>query len=102
MLLSTCELRSAVDQNSLILLKKACFNVASIEDLTSHAMQTITSKGMIADGDLMVLAVSGEGPLSGKQFILAAFHGDTDGLATESALKAINDMCLKQVMIMRV
>ena len=50
-------------------------------------MRGISKKGTISDGDLTVIAVADR---EGRRFILASFHGDTDGLATPLALSAVH------------
>ncbi|KAL1521632.1 hypothetical protein AB1Y20_021290 [Prymnesium parvum] len=76
---------SAVDQNSVIMLRKDAFEVSG--DLTADAMAAVEKQGAISDGDLIVAAATG---VDGRSFVFASFHGDTDGLCTEHALKAVH------------
>jgi len=76
---------SAADQNSMVLLRKAAFDVASIEDLTAAAYSSLEKKGSLSDGDLIVIAVR---DTAGAGYVFASFHGDTDGLQTAAALGA--------------
>ena len=41
----------------------------------------------VADGDLLAVAASGH---DGHSFVLASFHGDTNGLATEPVVQAVD------------
>ena len=71
-----------------MLLSKTCFDAASVTDLTNEAMALIPTGGAaVANGDLCVTAAT---DLSGNQLLLASFHGDTDGMATASALAAVH------------
>uniref|UniRef100_A0A7S2I847 Endonuclease/exonuclease/phosphatase domain-containing protein n=1 Tax=Haptolina brevifila TaxID=156173 RepID=A0A7S2I847_9EUKA len=79
---------SKANQNSCMLLSKACFDPASITDLTKEAMALQPSNGaQAADGDLVVVSAT---DLSGQKLLLASFHGDTDGLATATVLAAVH------------
>ena len=79
---------SKADQNSAVALKKSAFDVAGAADVTAEARAKFPSGGAaISDGDLIVITVS---DASGRPFLLASFHGDTDGLATAPTLAAVH------------
>jgi len=79
---------SKADQNSVIFLLKAKFDEASICDVTAAVMDLVPTEGAkIADGDLIVIKAADK---SGQQYLLASFHGDTDGLATAPTLAAVS------------
>ena len=80
---------SKADQNSCVLLSSSTFDAASVTDLTKEAMALLPEGGAkVADGDLIVCSATLRE--TGKEFLLAAFHGDTDGLATAPALSAVH------------
>jgi len=80
---------SKADQNSCILLSTSRFAADSITDLTKEAMALQPTDGTQAtDGDLIVVAATDT--TTGKQLLLASFHGDTDGLATANTLTAVH------------
>lgn len=78
------------DQNSLILLSKSYFLINSVQELTSKAVAYFTdSETPIANGDLLVVAVD---DVLGRKYLLASFHGDTNGLATLPVLGAVHKL----------
>ncbi|KAJ1638551.1 hypothetical protein T492DRAFT_944035 [Pavlovales sp. CCMP2436] len=86
------------DQNSAILVRKSCFNVSSAVDRTA-AFDTILAKAgkdvPVAPGDVIALSVAGMPTAPGKppaKFLLASFHGDTNGLATVAVVKAMSEL----------
>merc|ERR1712072_1670073 len=51
-------------------------------------MELLPSEGTKpSDGDLLAITVSDK---AGKKYLLASFHGDTDGLATKNTLHAVH------------
>ena len=79
---------SKADQNSVICLRRATFDAGSVVDVTAKAMELLPAEGTKpADGDLLVLTANDKG---GKPYLLASFHGDTDGLATATTLHAVH------------
>jgi hypothetical protein len=78
---SPAELDADRDQNSLILLKKGAFTV--VKEVTGE----ITNVGQ-SKGDLFVLAAD---HADGSKYLLASFHGDTDGLLTLPIVTAVHD-----------
>jgi hypothetical protein len=75
------------DQNSFILLKKGKFS--EVSEVTGEVLKQLeTAKQVpIANGDLLALkCVDAE---DGTKYILASFHGDTNGLATVPIVTAV-------------
>ena len=76
------------DQNSYILLKKGAYeNVEEISDLIINKMVSKEENAPVAQGDLLAITV--EQKKTGKKYLLASFHGDTNGLATIPILRAV-------------
>jgi len=74
------------DQNSLILLKKGVFHepVAEVTDQILHQFGDVTVPA--EDGDLYAILVTSK---SNSNYLLASFHGDTNGLATLPVVTAV-------------
>ena len=68
------------DQNSLILLKRGEYTFK--KDVTDEVMALVDAgtKLPVANGDLVVIQVQRDS--DGAKFLMASFHGDTNGLAT--------------------
>jgi hypothetical protein len=78
------------DQNSILLLRSAFFNEATLKDHTSGVMQGFAGKSVpVANGDLLAMSVS---DMMGRKYLLASFHGDTNGLATIPVLEAVHSL----------
>mmetsp|Transcript_38277 Transcript_38277/g.119504 ORF Transcript_38277/g.119504 Transcript_38277/m.119504 type:complete len:522 (-) Transcript_38277:105-1670(-) len=86
------ELDTKRDQNSLVLVSKSRFQSDSIEEVTAETAKRVADAGGagLAAGDLYAAIVR---PASGSPqatpFLLASFHGDTDGLMTVPVINAI-------------
>lgn len=97
---------SKANQNSAILLNKDRFDETTLKDLTTLATHAMVAgegeasaskndgheskkkeKSKVADGDLLVVAVSEMD--DGERFAFCSFHGDTNGLATIPVLRAV-------------
>lgn len=78
-------IQSKNNQNSVILLNKRLFNLNSIEDLTPQLK--FSQPKMVAAGDILCIRTS--------RFILASFHGDTNGMATIPVVKAVVELASK-------
>lgn len=76
------------DQNSFILLRKGKFR--DVIEVTADVMVELsTSKQVpVANGDL--IAVTAVDVEDGARYLLASFHGDTNGLATIPVLRAMH------------
>ena len=79
---------SKADQNSVILLRKSRFGPSvAAEDVTAAARALWPKDGAkISDGDLLVIKAP---DAHGNKFLLASFHGDTDGLGTSPTVAAV-------------
>jgi len=78
------------DQNSLILLRRGLFREDSIQEHTATVMGGFAGRKVpVAEGDLLVLSVD---DVMGRQFLLASFHGDTNGLATKPVLAEVHKL----------
>lgn len=74
---------------------RACFQFFSEESLKDHtaeAMASFAGKSVpVALGDLIVMSVS---DMMQRKYLLASFHGDTNGLATVPVLEAVHALAL--------
>jgi len=74
------------DQNSVILLRRTYFREESLVEHTASVMRTFDKSVPVATGDLLVIAVE---DILGRKYLLASFHGDTNGLATIRVWRAV-------------
>lgn len=82
------------DQNSAILLRRARFDVASVVERTAEFDSILALAGKdvpVAAGDMLVLSVAEKGETS-RRYLLASFHGDTNGLATVPVTRALANL----------
>ena len=80
------------DQNSIILLRRDYFDLNTLQEHTSEVMAALQSvEGgkpvPVANGDVFVISVH---DIFGRPYLLASFHGDTNGLATKPVLAAVD------------
>lgn len=68
------------DQNSVLLLLKSRFDMAGHEEITQQVIQTFDKADTVAAGDLLIVKVKGA---AGDDYVIASFHGDSNGLATK-------------------
>lgn len=74
------------DQNSLILIRKGAF-MNNIKEVTASILEEFGDKSVpVDDGDLFAISVTSS---TGEKYLLASFHGDTNGLATIPVLTAV-------------
>jgi hypothetical protein len=101
---------STRDQNSVILLKKNKYElVKEVTGEVTKGYETIPrdasftgSKSLPVDeGDLLAILVQEKNPSSSSSsstpsggYLLASFHGDTNGLATKAVVEAMNHFAL--------
>lgn len=81
-------LDSARDQNSAICLNRVTFPDGSSSEITS-LVESSFPKGVdvpVAKGDIIAITATSA---DGVPFVVASFHGDTNGLATKPVLDAI-------------
>ena len=85
----------ARDQNSLILLKRNQF--AFVNDVTDDVMALMKpgEKVPVANGDLIV--IQAERARDSEKFLLASFHGDTNGLATKRIVGLVHEFATTKV-----
>jgi len=76
------------DQNSIILLKKATFPESATAEVTNFVNKAFPEgeKVPVAVGDILAITAS---DIDGVKYLIASFHGDTNGLATIPVLTAI-------------
>jgi len=72
------------DQNCLVLLRKLAFKEGSAAEITDEVLDLLhrrdqSKKNVYVPGDLAAFTTVG---LTGQPFLLASFHGDTNGLAS--------------------
>lgn len=86
------ELDTKRDQNSLVLVSRAQFDGGSVEEVTAEVAKQVIESGVagLAGGDLYAAVVRPTATSPHKApFLLASFHGDTDGLMTIPVVQAI-------------
>lgn len=81
------------DQNSLILLRKDCFPNGVSEEVTPLVLAELPSGAPAEVGDLVAVTTW---DAHGRQFLVASFHGDTNGLATKPIVTAVRKVQEKQ------
>mmetsp|Transcript_7420 Transcript_7420/g.8938 ORF Transcript_7420/g.8938 Transcript_7420/m.8938 type:complete len:580 (-) Transcript_7420:190-1929(-) len=74
--------QSRSNQNSVIMLNKAKFGLNEINDVTSELV--FEQESMVADGDIIAITT--------KDYLLASFHGDTNGMATIPVVRAVQKL----------
>jgi hypothetical protein len=77
------------DQNSVICLRKSTFpNGAAYIEITKEVTAAFPTglKVPVSAGDILAIATNDAG---GEKFVIASFHGDTNGLATKPVTDAI-------------
>mmetsp|Transcript_43765 Transcript_43765/g.138318 ORF Transcript_43765/g.138318 Transcript_43765/m.138318 type:complete len:949 (-) Transcript_43765:52-2898(-) len=72
------------NQNSIILASREFF----VEGSTEHVIRLAGGGKWIAPGDLCAMTMKG---VDGFRYLLASFHGDTNGLASLPVLKALHE-----------
>jgi hypothetical protein len=80
------------DQNSFVLLRKQRYiNVREVTEevnkILASQSEAAKTKVPVVKGDLLVLVA--DDALDGTSYILASFHGDTNGLATKPVVEAV-------------
>lgn len=79
------------DQNSVILVHKYAFRANTAQELTSHVeSQFQGQKVPVSPGDVFAIRIE---DLLGREYVLASFHGDTNGLATIRVVDAVHAVC---------
>ena len=90
---SSAALDGKRDQNSVVLLRSAYFDPkAPIVEHTAEVMASFDKSTPVANGDLLVVSVA---DVFGRKYLLASFHGDTNGLATLPVLAAVHALAAR-------
>ena len=82
------DLDAVRDQNSVIFLNKATFPSGPSAEIT-HLVESSFEEGVdvpVAKGDILAITATDR---DGIPYVIASFHGDTNGLATKPVLSAI-------------
>jgi len=74
------------DQNSVILLKKSIFPDGPSGEVTDVVQNSLAEKSVVAVGDILAITTS---DTDGIRYLIASFHGDTNGLATIPVLTGL-------------
>jgi len=85
------------DQISVLLLSRSRFDPASATSLSPAFDALLAGLGgdvPVAPGDVLVLSATDA--LTKQTYVLASFHGDTDGLATVPVVKTMAQLLAKQ------
>eukprot|EP00192_Tetraselmis_astigmatica_P006288 CAMPEP_0117670250 /NCGR_PEP_ID=MMETSP0804-20121206/12632_1 /TAXON_ID=1074897 /ORGANISM="Tetraselmis astigmatica, Strain CCMP880" /LENGTH=518 /DNA_ID=CAMNT_0005478495 /DNA_START=155 /DNA_END=1711 /DNA_ORIENTATION=- len=88
-LLAPGQLDSKRNQNSVIVVRKELFALESAEEVTKDVLEQLPKEANVpvAAGDLCAYTVTSK---KGNKWLLASFHGDTNGLATIPIVKAVH------------
>ena len=83
------------DQNSVVLLAKDKFDCQSVADVTADVQGKFEENTPVAEGDLLTFTVKSKDEACVTEdvghYVLASFHGDTNGLATVPVVKAVHE-----------
>lgn len=76
------------DQNSVVMLKRSVFPVGKHAEITDQVLAQFPSgvKVPVANGDILALTTE---DTAGRKYVIASFHGDTNGLATKPVTDAL-------------
>jgi len=79
------------DQNSIIFLRKGLFQMDTVQEVTEKALAKLdqSTPVPVADGDLFAVSVKDR---QGTDYLLASFHGDTNGLATIPIVTSVHQL----------
>jgi len=82
------DMDSVRDQNSVVCLNKKTFPQGMIREITSQVTKSFPegAKVPVAPGDILALETKNA---QGVPFVVASFHGDTNGLATKPVVNAV-------------
>ena len=78
------------DQNSLILVSRERFDAATGDDITQQVLDSLGG-AWVAAGDLLVVGINEAGGRGGK-WLLASFHGDSNGLSSQPLIVALREI----------
>jgi len=81
------DLDAVRDQNSVIFLNKKTFPGGKIKEITPLVEDSFENADVpVSKGDILAITTKS---MDGVPFVIASFHGDTNGLATKPVLDAI-------------
>ena len=77
------------DQNSVVLLSRRRFDPATVAECTEHVLKqlSLSDRAKVQAGDLVAVTVVERD--TGRRYLIASFHGDTNGLATVPVVRAL-------------
>lgn len=81
------------DQNSILLLKKSFFPDGKSAEVTDAVMKELGTSAPVEKGDILAVTATSS---DGKLYLLASFHGDTNGLATKQVVSAVQKVVAQQ------
>lgn len=87
-IIAPADMDTSRDQNSVIFLNKETFPGGSTKEITS-LVESSFPKGVdvpVAKGDILAITATSN---HGVPFVIASFHGDTNGLATVPVVDAV-------------
>mmetsp|Transcript_13349 Transcript_13349/g.32435 ORF Transcript_13349/g.32435 Transcript_13349/m.32435 type:complete len:549 (-) Transcript_13349:292-1938(-) len=76
------------DQNSLILVSNEVFDASSAVEVSGEVLKTLKD-GVAGLGDLLVSTINAK---EGRRYLLASFHGDTNGLSTLPVVEGVHKL----------
>ena len=80
------------DQNSMILVRRERFRESSAVDLTRSIFNDIEGS-WVAPGDLVVYSIE---DVEDNRWLMASFHGDSNGLSTQPFMEVLDQFARKQ------
>mmetsp|Transcript_111739 Transcript_111739/g.339739 ORF Transcript_111739/g.339739 Transcript_111739/m.339739 type:complete len:576 (+) Transcript_111739:94-1821(+) len=81
------------DQNSVLLVSKAAFPEESFRDVTAEVAAFLPEGKHLSDGDVVI--IEARAAKDDRPWLLASFHGDTNGMLTIPVLDAL-DRAMKE------
>lgn len=100
-IIQPADLDAVRDQNSVICLKKTTFPLGDKStEVTSFVENELgnANKKMLGKGDLLAISTESN---AGEKYVIASFHGDTNGLATipvtDALVKAMSSSQMKEI-----
>jgi len=87
-LLAPGQLDAKRNQNSVILVRQSLFDLESPKEVTQEVLAKLPKEANVpvAAGDMCAYTITSK---KGNNWVLASFHGDTNGLATIPIVKAV-------------
>ena len=76
------------EQNSVLFLRRSVFDVDNAKDVTADVEAQFDKDVPVSAGDVLALRVRAKD--TGEEYLIASFHGDTNGLATIPVVTAVH------------